>query len=539
MQLKNIAALTLVFVVIYNFLFFRTQPGIGLALQYLLLHTFFYLTKNKQTKNLDFAISSSVVSVSFAFLFAFRSNEIVQFINMLGALLFSTSALVFYKHEDKFQLTLPNFLLIPLTAFLKILSSVAVLLGSKTEKTIESSSNQLTPAIIRGVLFSVFLSGILLLLLTQGDHVFGQIVGNFFSTIWERIIVSALVFVVLVTLGVTKVRDHLSLFSGELSLSFGKFHELTIILGSLISLFTVFILVQFRYLFSQVGETELRQIGINSATYSEYVRAGFAEILIAATIVMAVIVYVSRYAHKLVDKQKGLIQLLTSVLIIENGLILMSATKRLFLYADAHGLTRAREFGFVFLVWLAVILIILLIGILKETGKTLQTKMVIGATLVILLALNLVNLDSLIATKYRPTVNKEVDYVYVANLSSDAYEGWLPAAEEADRVFKELSSKTELTSDDYRKFILARLTIERLSNSHIQPLLKKYDSDSKWQSFNFSEYVAYQYIKDNKDQFAEVYRSFNDSKELDGKFSQAVKDQTRLDRTTEAPLTTN
>ena len=41
-------------------------------------------------------------------------------------------------------------------------------------------------------------------------------------------------------------------------------------------------------------------------------------------------------------------------------------TLRFVLYADAYGLTRARVFGFIFLIWLSIILIIFLFRIFGE-----------------------------------------------------------------------------------------------------------------------------------------------------------------------------
>ena len=49
-------------------------------------------------------------------------------------------------------------------------------------------------------------------------------------------------------------------------------------------LFAFFLIIQLKYLFLHVEESDLKNLGINIATYSEYVRQGFFQLLIAATI---------------------------------------------------------------------------------------------------------------------------------------------------------------------------------------------------------------------------------------------------------------
>ena len=558
MKLINLAALALVFVILYNLLFFHVDLGIGNGIFYLLLHIFFFITRNqggyatKNTKNLDYAISSSAIAIIFAFLFSSIGNGFVQFIDVLLAILFSSIALFFYQYEPRFSLNLPNFLLIPLSSFFQTVSNLLNIFESK-EKISGSKENELTPSFIRGGVIALVLVGVLLWLLTKGDLVFGTIVNNFLSSIWERLIFSALVFISLMNFGLIKIRKHISWLDNEVSPKLGKVQELAIIIGSIIALFTLFMTVQFRYLFLPVGEMDLREIGISSATYSEYVRAGFTELLFAAGIVGGVLIYVSRYTHTLLARQKGIIQILATILTLENGLILVSATKRLFLYMDAHGLTRAREFGFAFLIWLSFILAILLIGIIHRISRQAQTKLVLSVTLVILISINLINLDELIAEKYPPTVNQEIDYTYLTSLSTDAYKSWVPAINEGEKILMDLSSKQKIEAEDYRKFIYVRNSLWNIQQQHLQYLQDKYgpkDLQAKdrvpvadlsrmraWQAFNLSEYFAYQHIRDNKEIFNKVPKLLEQANQIDQKVSMEVRNSTQFDRSTNTPLT--
>lgn len=529
------ASLAFSFVLIYNLIFFQTNPGLGTGLFFLLLNGYFYLIRNKGSQNLNYAVSSSITATAFAFLLFLRSNEIVQFLDLAFASLLSLVALFFYKYEQRFSLFLPSFLLTPLSLAAQVLSSTLNFLAAKEDE--EKTENPLTAVIIKSSVVSLILVVILFWLLSSGDLIFGTLVNNLLKNIWERIIISVVIFIGLFIFGKSSVKNYLTLLEKGAVLKLGKAHELAIILGSIIALFTFFIFVQFRYLFIPVGETGLREIGISSATYSEYVRAGFSELLVAATLVFLVIVYVSRFIHKLTNNQRPLIQLLTVILTFENGLILISATKRLFLYVSAHGLTRAREFGLIFLIWLAVILIITLISIMNKVRRELLTKIVLGITLIALLSTTLINLDGIIATRYQPTVNEEIDYHYLMALSPDAYKSWVPAVVDAQGLFANLSVKTDLSADDYRKFLLTRLSMERFYNHHIRYLNNKYNPIKQWQSFNLSEYLAYQHLRDKNEIFDRVPQLLNLANSLDQKFSDQTKREVRLDRGTDAPLT--
>jgi|SRR3989344_5288313 len=529
MKFRNLAALSLGFVFLYNILFFQTGMGLGTGLMFALLNIYFYLTRNKESQNLSYAFASSIAAVIFAFLIAFRDNGVLQMINYLLALVFSSIALFFYKYGSSFQLTLPNFLLIPLSSFFQTILSLFSVFEGK-EKTSGNGDNASTSAIVRGSVVSLILVTILLVLLTQGDLVFSKVVNNFLSSIWERIIVSILVLVALITIGLTKIKQHLSVLNSEANISQGKIYELVIILGSIVTLFAIFIAVSFRYLFLPVAEENLREIGINSATYSEYVRAGFSELLIAATIVLCVIIYVSRFTHKLQEKQKQLVQFFTTILAIENVLLLLSAAKRLFLYTEAHGLTRSREFGLAFLIWVVVILMILLAGALYKISRASLTKLVLLTTLIVLITLSAINLDELIAVNYPPTVNKEVDYTYLSSLSTDGYKSWIPAIVSTENLFAQLINTQELTPEDYRKFTYANEAIHTLSTNHFGYLNDRYGSSTKWQSFNLSEYSAYQHIKDEKEVFSKLPELLLRADMIEAKFTSEVRKNTQFDR---------
>lgn len=527
MNIKNTAFAALGFVVLYNFLFFKTGFGIGTTLFVLFLNIYFFLTKNNE-KHLNLALFSSVTSVLFAFLFAFVGNGIVQLIDLTLSFFFALTSLYLYRFSGSLLFKIFHFLFIPLGVIEKSLGS---LLNSfkQADQTVDSPKNSHS-SLIRGFLITIPIFVILLILLTQADPIFNKFAGDFFKNIGERTVISAILFTALLSLGLTKFLPKTHDAVNE-TISEGKSSELLIITSSIIGLFAIFIIIQFRYLFLGVGERELHELGINSLTYSEYVRKGFFELLIAASIVCGVILYIFKYLHNLKDSSKQLIQISSALLTIETGLLLLSAVKRLALYADAHGLTRARVFGFIFLIWLALLLTIFFIRVFRELREKEFFASASFVTITALILINIINIDNLIAQKYKPTVNGEVDYYYLTSLSTDAASSWQESIQYAENTVTKLESLNEITPEDNRKLYWAMRTTQQLKIK-IAAVLEK----NTWQTFNFSEYQAYRLITDNKDEFNKVSSLSERITKLQTKVSAEVQSRTQLDRSTNPPL---
>jgi len=535
MHTRNTAIATLVFVTIYNIVFFHTNVGIGTGFLFLALNSYFFFTRNRDGKNIQLANYSAVVGVIFAFLFSLRDNGIVQLVNFAAATFFSFVALYLYKYIGNIPFTIPSFIAMPLLVLKSAVKSFFSLLKQDTwtSKNLEKDT---TSSFVRGLIIAVPLVGVLLFLLTQADPIFNKLTQNVLANMGERVFVSLLIFIGLMSFGLARILETIFEEKEAAHVPLGKAHELAVITGSVISLFAVFIAVQFRYLFFSVGEKELSQLGIASLTYSEYVRKGFFELLIASVIASGVIIYVLKYLHQLKDRQKQLVQIFSGVMTIETGLLLLSAVKRVFLYADAHGLTRARVFGFVFLVWLAVLLVIFLVRIFREMKKEQFVGSVLITTLFVTLLINVINVDGMIATKYKPTVNNEVDYYYLVYLSADASDSWIPAIENADKILSQLNGIAKFSPDDNRKLYWVRSTLEELM---IQSdyLTKKYgDVKVQWQSYNMSEYSAYKTIRENSNTFSKIKSLLSKVNTLQNRASIEVQQNTPIDRSTKPPL---
>lgn len=555
-------------VILFNLFFYSKELGLGYGLLVASVNIFFFATRSTLSKNLLTAIICSSLAILHGLFLGFRANEFIYPLNFVASLFFTFASGYLYKLETPFSFYIPEFLLSPAIAAIKTIQSA--LFQDKVEERLPKR-NDLTISIIKGLGISIPAFFVLAFLLSQADPIFEKLVSNVLENIWGRVIVSTFLFIPLFFGGLSffksPIKQYESLDTGPT-----KHYELSIILITILTLFTAFISVQIRYLFFSLKEKDLGQIGIESLTFSEYVRHGFFELLIASAIAGAAIVYILRYLNHLKANSKKYLQIATSILTIETAILLLSAFKRLILYGSEHGLTRARIIGFIFLIWLSIILAILLFRVFKKINNKILFYLSTGITAVMLLALNFINIDGLLVDKFKPTVNSEIDYYYLTSISSDAYTSWQPAYLDSKNTFETLKQKridskdniSSFSNDDLRKLYWSKYTMEQL-NRHIQTLEDKYgdldniknkyksekDRDNKpyrnsmppwvehkrsWISFNFGEFQAFQKI--HKNDIRIQVETLN--KDLDNLFMRvepSIWQNVPLDRDTSPPLT--
>lgn len=569
MDLKTLGAIFLI-ILLFNLFFFGVPFGIAWGFLFLILNTYYFFIqkKNDNLQDKTIGVICSILAVLFGFLISFRGNEIVQFVDFALASFLSTAALTFYKRESKFNFNFLRFILLPGNLFF---NSLQALFNQERENIqITPGHKESQVGLFRGIAIAIPIFLVLLFILMQADPAFSKLVSDVFRNIGERLVISLILFTGLFWIAMIKFIDIFKDKSENKNAPLGKVHELSIILGSIITLFTIFIVVQFQYLFSTVGERQLHELGIKSLTFSEYINKGFFELLVASSIASIVLMYVFHSLFKIVDSKRKIVQIFSAILTIETGLLLLSAAKRDIMYADEHGLTRARIIGFIFLVWLSLILLIFLVRTFKNLKNITLFYAFSFVTLLAVLVLNFVNIDNLIASDFKPTVNKETDYTYISSLSADASEGWKDALGDAYQVSQPLIAKTDLSADEARKLYYAHDTLSNL-NWKIELLVNKYGNtdeiiqwyktdkpiewekfakskneadlpgyikrDRHWQGFNLSEYFAYNKIIENKNQFFMIPELRRVSIERYDRIPDYVKNSIQFDRSQTAPLT--
>ncbi len=209
--------------------------------------------------------------------------------------------------------------------------------------------------------------------------------------------------------------------------------EVSIVLGSLITLFAGFVIVQFRYLFG--GVDALRSV--IKLSYAEYARRGFFELVTVAALALGFLLFLHWLLKKDNPRGEHAFRGLSVAVIGLLFVIMISALYRMRLYQIEFGLTELRLYTTAFMGWL--VLVFVWFGVTVLRGQS--DRFAFGALasgLAVLLALNMLNPDDFIvrANTGRLEAANPFDASYVVGLSADAVPALitaLPAMTENDR----------------------------------------------------------------------------------------------------------
>ncbi|HOA20214.1 MAG TPA: DUF4173 domain-containing protein, partial [Sedimentibacter sp.] len=192
-----------------------------------------------------------------------------------------------------------------------------------------------------------------------------------------------------------------------------------ILLMSVLAVYTIFIVIQFKYLFSG---------GIlpNGLNYSEYARRGFFELVVLSVLNIALILLTTYLLSDKIYENKNKWALFTKLMLIylcaTTGILLASSYYRMSLYDSAYGFTRLRVLVYIFLFFETVGLIATSVYIIKHNFNILAVYAAVGLTFY--LTLNIIKIDEIIAKRnidmYISGQAEEIDIDYLMNLSQDA-----------------------------------------------------------------------------------------------------------------------
>ena len=211
-----------------------------------------------------------------------------------------------------------------------------------------------TKSILRGVAFAAPILLVFGLLLASSDPIFARLFDlpfglPTFDIGWlTEFIFTSLLFagfaLYFISVSVRQKRNELTVYD---NIKFGL-TESKILGWSMAALFGVFILVQFRYMF--LGYASV----IEGYTYSDYARRGFVELIVVSLMSLSIV----RYFQTKLKQESAKLKLLNLVLFIEMLVLAASSLKRLSLYEQAYGLTIARLFAVVVVIWLVGVWVI-------------------------------------------------------------------------------------------------------------------------------------------------------------------------------------
>lgn len=236
-----------------------------------------------------------------------------------------------------------------------------------------------------------------------------------------------------------------------------------ILLVSILLVYTIFIGIQFKYLFAEGS----LPYGLN---YSEYARRGFFELVFLSILNIALIL-MTTYLLKdkiYIEKCKWaqITKFMMIYLCILTGIMLISSFYRMMLYDNEYGFTRLRILVYLFLIFEALGLVTTLIYIIKHNFNILAVYSTIG--LIYYLTLNIIQIDNIIAKRnidmYFAGQTETIDMNYLMSLSIDA----------APQIMRLLSSDVEIITKTN-----ARIYLDEINSLYN-------DDDISWRSYNLS-----------------------------------------------------
>lgn len=180
-------------------------------------------------------------------------------------------------------------------------------------------------------------------------------------------------------------------------------------------LFLAFIGFQLVYFFG--GASVVQQHGI---TYANYARQGFFQLLAVSAIVLALVG--GLYLFHAVRQRAA--RILMVMLILETGIVIASAVRRMQLYIDAYGLSLLRYWAVAGILFIAVALAVTLAGMLAKMSFSTWFKTLFIGGLLALTALNVMDAEAYIARtnvdRFLSGATRSIDLTYLSSLSSDA-----------------------------------------------------------------------------------------------------------------------
>jgi len=276
--------------------------------------------------------------------------------------------------------------------------------------------------ILVGVMIALPVLGMVSFFLSSADMIFAELAHNLFenllnfinlNTVW-RVVLS--VFVGLFLFGILyniyvpkKISKDFSTITGA-----GDSLILNVVMGSVLVVYSVFVFIQFRYLFAPPN---MLPGGLN---FADYARRGFFELLFLSFFNIGFILF----ATWLTKAQKSIgatvTKLFASYLTVVTVLLLVSSFYRMWLYSDEFGLTRLRLLVFGFLAFEAMGLIITLFYIWKPRFSIGFVYCFIA--IAYYMVINLTPIDNIVARNQvdRYFAGQQTGIEYVTRLSQDA-----------------------------------------------------------------------------------------------------------------------
>ncbi len=477
----------------YIYLIMQPRPGISVPIFMMiqLISIFYTIKGHKDIKNkYGIAIFIPIIIISLNYCmsgsYLFRGmNMIVITVLYSAMILMINNRVVADKMSFNFILNTIVNLFAPFINFFIPFKWIKI---SRNDGALEKYKIR---QIICGLLISVPCVLFLFMMLSSADMIFSEIVSlklEYISSMLNSEYLYKLIFGTFVGLylfghiynvfpknvqGETDIQKSATLTSNKIFK--GDIIVINILLVSILAVYTMFVIIQFRYLFSG---SEL-PYGLN---YSKYARRGFFELVFLSILNLGLIlISVYLLEDKLYDynfKWSKITLVLLLYLCLITFILLVSSFYRMMLYDKEFGYTRLRIIVYLFLIFEASGLIATIKFIFKPNFNIILIYAFIG--LIYYMTLNVIQIDNIIAKRnidmYFDKQTESIDINYLMNLSVDA----------APQIMRLLESdETDFTTKYQAKEYFKDLNM--IYN----------DTKFSWQNYNFSIEKSYKTIQKN------------------------------------------
>ncbi|TWH80659.1 DUF4153 domain-containing protein [Sedimentibacter saalensis] len=343
---------------------------------------------------------------------------------------------------------------------------------------------KLHSSIILGIFISLPFVVFLLIMLSSADLVFSVKVENtleWFSKMLDLELIFKIIFgmiaglylfgLIYIVFAEKKSDSQNAIFTLEIRPKNVDTIVINILLSSILLVYTLFIFIQFKYLFAG-------SVLPGNLNYAEYARRGFFELIFLSFLNIGLILLtVYLYKEKIYvqrNKWSNLTKIFMMYLCAVTFVMLISSFYRMYLYDQEYGFTRLRVLVYGFLIFESIGLIITAAFIMRPEFNIMAVYMVIG--LCYYLCLNVVQIDYIIAKHnvdmYLAKETDSLDIDYLMSLSVDA----------APQIARLVENKNADIMTRYK------------ADLYFKDIEENYSSDSLWQSRNYSIDKAIQLI---------------------------------------------
>ncbi|WP_309716567.1 DUF4173 domain-containing protein [Armatimonas sp.] len=337
----------------------------------------------------------------FAVMLTLRASEFVTGLNLLACVFLLALLARFAVPGQLAELRLGELLGAPFVLLGASLKRGAPAVSEVLMALKSTEKRQSIGPLFRGVLLSVPVLLVLVPLLASADAVFSRYVTElgklFLPERWQEqalrlglVLLTSWLVAGGLALALTAQRVLVAEKAPE-ELPLG-FVEAMTVLSSVATVFGIFLWIQLAYLFG--GAT--RVLTVPSLTYADYARRGFAELVTVAALTLALILSL-KATTKRTGKQPTHFAALSSLIVAETLVLLLSAWRRMATYEAAYGATQTRLHVDVFIVWLGLTLLWLVVTLWSRPWSSRFAIGGLACALGFAASLNILNPDALVA----------------------------------------------------------------------------------------------------------------------------------------------